>query len=684
MRVPFARRLAVLAATLVCAVAVSAQMRASGQAERVAQSAPAGGLDDAGYLALADRLQRRLQPLWNARLGRYEPGPGATDTEVNGDLLLVHSVAAQQGHDGPARADARARSIARFLVSPAVWTERPPLGADPQVTGPGWVATPGKPNRHMVFDVEAIDGLVHAYLARDAIGLDARTVARIRDEIHQVATSEDWRWPALRLNQINWYAAVFAADAIVNGERHALADGLGRHLASFLAGVAPQGAKAGNLGPGLRFHYLPARGLRTRSNVDSAEYANIVLSFSRYYGLARRSGMREPAQLGLLRDWVRRVLAGYWTHSGYLNWDTGLGFSRWHQRKKVALSQLALIGVASERELQPGAEWGAWAKWMLDRGLTEYVALVEREGRIPAGAAYGVDTVPQSHANAYLAAARFEANTMRALEAGLGRRHASRPPALYSFDPDTGRLAVTTPAYNTAIVAVNQHAIPYGGLDIARLFDSHQDVAANVGGSGTASFGLLARARGHVVLATQYGDREFEAGVTPLRLTRAPRGVGVGGSDHTRRAYAAPFEDLRVSGAVRGPGMRASASYRFTPRWIDVRWTLRSANAVDPVATFPSWGRGAHVVVVLRDGRTSPLGVTPVRLARIAELHVFSERSGYRVRPLSRPAGASVRLVAVRPQAADPNPGPTVEVGLQRGRRASFAARIVTDGSSRR
>ena len=85
---------------------------------------------------------------------------------------------------------------------------------------------------------------------------------------------------------------------------------------------------------------------------------------------------------------------------------------------------------------------------------------------------------------------------MRALEAGLGRRPASAPPALYAFDPDTGRLAVTTPAYNTAIVPVNQRAIPYGGVDIARLFDGHQEVAANIGGSGAAAFGLLACAGG--------------------------------------------------------------------------------------------------------------------------------------------------------------------------------------------
>ena len=81
-------------------------------------------------------------------------------------------------------------------------------------------------------------------------------------------------------------------------------------------------------------------------NVDSAEYANIVLSFTRLYGQARQAGMPRPpaGQLRLFRNWIRRAIAGYWTHSGYLNWDSGLGFARWHQGKKLGLAQLALIG----------------------------------------------------------------------------------------------------------------------------------------------------------------------------------------------------------------------------------------------------------------------------------------------------------------------------------------------------
>ena len=45
-------------------------------------------------------------------------------------------------------------------------------------------------------------------------------------------------------------------------------------------------------------------------NFDSPEYANIVLGFSRAYGQARAAGMPRPQRVGLLREWVRRVLSG--------------------------------------------------------------------------------------------------------------------------------------------------------------------------------------------------------------------------------------------------------------------------------------------------------------------------------------------------------------------------------------
>jgi hypothetical protein len=648
------RRLsAAIAVASLCAVSslvVHERSPASG-----AQRPLVAPLDDEGYIAVASRLQGRIDALWSDDLGRYEPGPGAATAMVNADLLLVHAVAAQRRLDGPLRADARARSIVRFLTGPQIYGEHPPEGAGEKVTGPGWAAGPGRKERHPVFDAEVVDGLVHAYVARDALGLDQADVARIRYQVHRVATGRDYAWPALRLNQINWYVELYAADALVNGERAALATGMARQLARFLAS-RPQGRAVGNFGAGLRFHYLPHMSARVGGNVDSAEYANIVLSFSRFYGLARESGMRAPVKLDLLHDWVRRVLSGYWTHGGYMNWDSGLGFRRWHQRKKMGLAELALIGVAAQPELQPSSSWGAWAKWMLDRGLLAYAATIA-DG-IPEPIAFGVDVVPDSPSTAFLAAARYESNAMRALEAGLGRAAAAEPPALYSFDPDIGRLAITTPSYNTAIVAVNQRAFPYGGLDLARLYNGRQDVAANIGGTGAAAFGLTARSGRHV-LRTPYGTRSY--GDSPLRLLNV---------DTSGRVNAGPFTDLRVEGAVHGGGMAATTRYRFTPSAIEARWTLRAPRDTQATVTFPSWGRDAHVEATLADGRTVTLGREPV--TGIRALHVSSDHSGYRLE--LRGAGA-IRLLAVAPQPSQPHPGPTVAVAMTR----ELTARIVVD-----
>src|ERR1700754_119100 len=84
-------------------------------------AAPAqAAYDDAGYWSYADRLQQRLDPLY--RDGAYQSGGGGTGPMVNSLMLLTHSVAALEGHTGPARNDERARSIAEALVTRAFVT----------------------------------------------------------------------------------------------------------------------------------------------------------------------------------------------------------------------------------------------------------------------------------------------------------------------------------------------------------------------------------------------------------------------------------------------------------------------------------------------------------------------------------------------------------------------------------
>ena len=133
---------------------------------------------------------------------------------------------------------------------------------------------------------------------------------------------------------------------------------------------------------------------------------------------------------------------------------------------------------------------------MLDRGFQLYTRLMpEHEGVAP-GLFYPFKVHPQSDKQAALGAARMMANAARAAVAGLGTRPTAEPPPLYAFDPATGRLAVTTPHYNTAITAVTHGAYPYGGLDLARLYDGQQDVAATLGARVPSSFGVVVR-NGH-------------------------------------------------------------------------------------------------------------------------------------------------------------------------------------------
>ena len=670
------RRLLWVAATLLIGMA----------APTVARAAPPAPYGDNGYWTVADRLQLVLDPLWHGELGRY----GGGQTSLSGQMLLTHAVAALHGHVGPARRDERARALARTLTaSPPFLAELPPRPWDSMTHAPGWssdVESVSGP-QHPVFDVQIVEGLAAAWRARRQLHLDSGLATRIRREIAGAASSSFYRWPAMRLNQFNWNADMLAAAATVDGRRHALATQLAAYIRGFVAGVHATGATAGNLGAGLRFHYIPQRPVSSPLNLDSAEYANVVFAFSEHYEQARAAGMPRPsaATLRLLREWARRVLAGYWTHGGYLNWDTGYGFRRWHQSKKFGLSQQALIGMAAARELQPGSRWGAWAKWMFDRSLELYTRWVEECGGIPPGLAFGISVDPQRPCDAALAAGRIEANAARAVDAGLGRARAKRPPALYAYDPDTGRLAVTTATYNTAVMPVNQGAFPYGGLDLARLYDGDQEVAANVGGRPPAAFGLRVRdVDGRRALATQIGWPRVNRRVTPLRLTRAPRGVGVTAAVTPRRAFAAPFSDLRAVGTVVTGQLLALVSHHFRPAWIETRWMVRRLGGrarYTADVLFPSWGDGATIVAQLRGGSRAVLGGGALRLADVSWIHVRSEHSGYVMVPRQRPPGAVVRLMHPRPQSSDPRPGPTLVVELARTtrfNRRGFAVRLAT------
>ena len=67
---------------------------------------------------------------------------------------------------------------------------------------------------------------------------------------------------------------------------------------------------------------------------------------------------------------------------------------------------------------------------------------------------------------------------------------------------------MSTPRYSAAILADNYGAVPYGGIDLARLFDAQGVPVGGVGGRPPAAFGLVLRRPGRRrALATQGAPR---------------------------------------------------------------------------------------------------------------------------------------------------------------------------------
>jgi hypothetical protein len=649
---------------------------------------PASALawDEAGYWDFADKLSRRLDDTWNARLDQYRPGSPSVDTMMNANMLLLHAAAAARGHEGAARQDARARSIVAKLMTTPPWVEAvpfPPPGSQPHV--PGWVASMSDEAtaQHLVVDGEVTDALAMAWRARDALAIDPAVQVLMQDRLRRVADGPYWRYPTLRLNQINWYAEVYAAASEATGDPIWLQRDLRGQLLQFVRSIrSPEPGTAGSLGPGMQFHYLPGGPAHSQLNIDSAEYANIVASVVRFYDAALARGMRplSPSDEALLRRWMRRVLAGYWTHAGYLNWDTGFSFGRWHQMKKWALAQQALIGIAAGGRLAPSQADTAWAKDMLERGFELYERkLPEGEGVAP-GLFYELKPKPQSNKQAIFAASRMAANAARAVMAGVPFRDGAEPPPLYSFDPAVGRLAVTTPVYNTAITAVTNGAYPYGGIDLARLYDDRQEVAATLGARMPASFGIVARNRHGTARLVTSRPASRRAPGPPLRLLRAPLGVDSAGSP--LRAFAGPFDVLRVTGVKRAGGVVARSTYTFRPGSIVGAWSVHASTSRrrSAEALFPSTGgEQAAVWALLRDGQALPLTERrPVQ--GVAAFWIQSEHSGYVVEPRDRVKGATASTVLPTKQPSAPDPGPTLSIrltGRLRERPVRFSARIV-------
>ena len=633
-------------------------------------------LTDADYLALADDVLLRLERTWREDEEVYSSGGGGLDAIYNAALLTVHATAALHGHDGPARNDERARLLAtRLCQSPPFFDGQALPHPDRMFHTPGWLGDLYTYDSPMdkAYDPKIAEGLTLAWRTRDVIGLPPETAARIVHCVDSVARGPFFRFPSVRLNQINWNAELYACAAELTGNPELLREDYRRHVHRFVAGTRRPIAKgyARNLSPSYRFTYQ-VDSPRSRKNVDSAEYANITLHFLRFYELALRSGM-EPlpeADLDLLRAWTARVQYGYWTHAGLLSWDSGLGFGRWMKAKTWAYALQGPLTIAAAPRFHLRAGQGPWAKYVFDRGLGYFGALCDSrtQRELPPADLNSVDAAHQGKGSQRVYVARMAANAMRAVTAGLGGMEAEPPPPMYAFDADVGRLSVSTRRYAAAVFVHNHDAFPYGGIELARLSDARGVPVGGVGGRPPAAFGIVVRQAGRRLLSSQGSPRDAS-----LRLTASPHGKVNRVRPYARRPDAGPFDALRATGRARHPGATVTTHHRFRPRYIETEWEIETRRGAQAEAQFPSWGRGATVTAVLRAGGSVVLGAAGVDVRTVAYFHLLGPRGGYVVVLPGGGAGhARARHVARKPSA--PRAGPTLLIALPHG--AGLRARI--------
>ena len=650
---------------------------------------PAPPLGDADYLAVADEVVRRLDRTWEEEHRTYSAGGRVIDVIYNSALLVIHAVAAERGHQGPARNDHRARLIAeRLCESPPFFAGRTLPNPDKMFHTPGWLGDLGTYDSPMdkAFDPKVAEALTAAWRARTVIGLNEATVAQIVASVDSVARGPFFRFPYVRLNQINWNAELYAHAATLTGDPELLRADYRDHVRRFVAGARRplHAGDAHNLSPSYRFQYQ-SDSAGSRKNVDSAEYANMTLHFVVWYEQALRAGMRPlgEADMAILRAWAARVQFGYWMHCGMLSWDTGLGFGRWMKAKTWAYALQGLLTIAAAPRFQLDPRQGPWAKWVFDRGLDQFAirceALAPRH--LPPVNLYDVGSAYQGTGSRRLYVARMGANAARAVVHGLGVLAAEPPPSVYAFDADVGRLSVSTRRYAAAIVADNRGAFPYGGIELARFFDPDGLPVGGMGGRPPASFGVVVRRAGRRrVLASQASP-----GGAAVVLTRSPRGRVDRVRPLPRDPDAGPFGELEAVGRVARGGATVTSRHRFTGDYVETTWSVeRTRRRLHAEVLFPSWGGAAASITAVRlDGGTVALapGAGAVSAAEVAHFHLAGPRGGYVV-VLGDGALGRARAQRVAPQRSAPRAGPTLVLDLPPG--VALRARIAPAADAER
>jgi hypothetical protein len=650
-----------------------------------AAGAPPGSDAVQSYLAFMDAVVARIHSQWSESHSAYRPLGGTYATVVNARMLQVHAGAALAAHTGASRDDERARRlVATLLSSPAPFrTGGADVRGDKMFHLPGWITSLTDPEAVMdkAVDPQVAQALVAAWRAGSTLQLDAATLQQIVQAVASTARCAFFRYPGIRLNQLNWNCALYALDAELTGATDLLRGDYREQMLRFATFATRPAHRGGtpNLGPGWHFSYLPNHDPASEANLDSAEYANETLDCVRHYPAALAAGMAPlpVAALQIFRAYAQRTLYGDWTHSGYLNWDTGLGSQRRYIGKVMAFAQQGLLAIATTPIVQSTPAMGAHARWLFDRGLDLYLRWLseQADGTAPPPVQFGDHAHALGPDDRMLFAARMASNAAQAIALDLASVAGAQPPPMYSFDPDTQRLAVSTPRYSTAILVHNRHAVNYGGLDLNRLFDSRQQPAGCTAGTGLANF--MARIRdpgGKVLLSTQMGDGASTS-VAVIERDSSTRRAGPASAPYPLQAYAGPMRSVLATGRIARGAAAIATSHRLLAETIELNWELVLPPRTRWEVALPSYGPEARFLVA---GSRSPAadagssaasagsstelkkGAAAPALAAVREIVVRSQQGGYTITPLAAPPGARMRVVGAPSGTGAALPGPTL------------------------
>ncbi|MBO9533709.1 MAG: hypothetical protein J7513_12125 [Solirubrobacteraceae bacterium] len=608
---------------------------------------------------LGDDIAARVDARWNAARGVYMNEKGYPDTRLNALMLQLHGMAAQAGHVGASRNDARIAPMVQVLTSPPVLVAR---NLRPRQTGhfphaPAWTPSIGEdPEQavlHPSIDTAVVRALTAAWRARSVIGMTPELGTRIGQVLIDLAASPFYRAPSRALNQINWHAEVYAAALEVAGDKSVLDDY--RAQLKWFADHAHSPAYSGgspNLTSGGGFRYLPNRPRSAQLNsIETTEYGNLAVGALGFYQAFLKAGMQRlsAADEKVLRQWSKHMLLGSWTQAGYPNWDTGLGTKRRHLRQYWAWSLDGLMTASGPDALLGYPKQRQYARSIAEHGIALYLAtawspdMAALTGPLPAKTSFNAPNgFTSGSGNELIGPLRFAL-----LDASLDGRFqdvpSTEPPNWFAHDQETGRYALSTPTYNTAILPTRAGQ-GQGGVEPVRLFDGLMRPLTSLGGRGTGSFGLALIKDGVVRLDTEPAlpGRQSMSDVRPS-----------GDPPDTSRSFE---QQADVTAGVRSGFGRVALRHRFHTTDLQTVYRLTRVTKGSTVALrVPLWGTRSSLVVkqgAIRQGGGFVRTGTPLTLGgRTTDGAEMTVRFG------GIPRSAKVAFVTLRPDGYHPDGG---------------------------